>query len=247
MMPITPRGKQTLCILMPFGRDHSARRTPMGSRAAAISARPRAMASTRKSSRRSRSSSAADNPVPDSRISASLAVRTSAREWSSADAAASNARFFCSFEANASFLAASLAALPMPCIKSAMLFTGFDTIRGIRCGSQDSEQHQIVTMHDFIATAKSQHLLDIGRLAADDARRVHVRIGADASADLGAIRADDADGIAAVESPERAGDAGGEETLAAHQCTNRAIVDRDRTRGLQSARDPLLAGGNRRR
>ncbi len=58
---------------------------------------------------------------------------------------------------------------------------------------------------------------------------------------------DDAYRVAAIETPYRAGYARGKQALAAHQRSNRAIIDGDRARRLQGAGDPLLARRHRRR
>ena len=55
---------------------------------------------------------------------------------------------------------------------------------GRSAGHGRSQQDQVVTMNDFIAAAKAQQLLDLADFAADDARRIAVRVGADAARDL---------------------------------------------------------------
>ncbi len=159
-------------------------------------ARPRSPSARAPWSRRANRRGAVDRAAPPT---VPAPIRAYPRHWRPGWRRASgaapmprraSARFFWSPEANASCLAASPGGLRR-CLAS-----------NRRRWSQDSQQHQIITVHDLFAAPKTQHLLDIGGLAADDPRGVGIRISADSSADLSAVRADDADGVAAIESAD---------------------------------------------
>ena len=214
MMPMTPSGTRTRWMRSPFGRVHSAATVPIGSGSASTSSSPRAIASTRPASSCSRSSSAplsAARPAPSRRSS-----RVGGENRGAARADGGGRRLERGVLAGAVASASaqrSGGADRRPCTSrvhqprrsAARMVTASQSLAQRRAPPRQPgamimlQKHQIVTMDQLIAAAKAQEPLDLGALAAHDARRVAVGIGDDAARDLGAVGGQDADGVAALE------------------------------------------------
>src|SRR4029077_8938479 len=185
---------------------------PIGSGSAITASMLAAIPSMRRSSRRSRSSRgplrcaarAAD-------MSRSLAARIAARRARTAAAAAASASFFCCVGARASTAAGAMAALPSPSINSPMWSASTASLRyrlrdghGFRgAGGWLAHEHQVIAMDHLVTAAKPQEIADLRAPAPHDAAAIHVGVGDDAAGDLGTVRGEYADGVAAVEASAR--------------------------------------------
>src|SRR5690606_4252830 len=96
-------------------------------------------------------------------------------------------------------------------------------------------------MDHLAAPGIAEDGLDLAAVAAGDAARVGDVIGDEAAADFLAGRATDGDGIAPLETPLDAPDAGGKQALAMAQGGDGALVDDERAARLEAPIDPLLA------
>src|SRR5579871_4339424 len=227
MMPITPSGTRTREITRPFGRVHSAMTVPMGSSSAAISSRPRAIASTR-----------AAAPLTSRAFASRIAPQRARISAAPARSAASFARRV----ASASSAAAATAARPI----SAMVAASELRSASVTGSPAAAQEHEVVAVDQFLAAAVAEQRLDLAAAPAGNARRLDRGIRGESARDLAAA-SDDADRIAAVESPADARDSRRQEALAASERRRRAGVDDQAAARLERARDPLLAEGDRRR
>src|ERR1700731_613156 len=185
MMPMTPSGTTTRWILSPFGRSHSAVALPIGSGSATTASMLVAIASMRRSSRRSRSSRGAlRRAARAAYMSRWLAVGLAPRGAATAAAAAASASFFCCVGASASTAAAPAAALPSPSINSpiwsaSMALLGYRLRGGGGLGGGGeflAHEHQVVAMDHLVTAAKPQDIRDLRGPASHDAGGVHVGI-----------------------------------------------------------------------
>ena len=94
--------------------------------------------------------------------------------------------------------------------------------------------------------AKPENALDLGGFTPHDPGRINIRVGHDAARDLGSIGAEHTDRIAPLKPAERGYNTRRQQALPLAQGLERAVVDCYGAGRLQSARDPLFAGGSRR-
>src|SRR5882672_8486484 len=238
MMPI---GTRTRLMTRPLGRVLVSISAPTGSGRVTMSSRPLAMPSTRASFSSRRSCKAAVMPAAlAASMSLALAARIAACSARIRRAASDSARFLASVEALRSATAASRARRPssatMAAASSAGLVKAF-----IGRSSIALFDHQVVAMDHLVAAAETQQALDLGALAPGDAAGVLGGIGHQPARQQAAQAVLDVDHVAAAELAVDAGDAGRQQALAGRQRTHRAVVDRERTGGLERALDPLLA------
>src|ERR1700754_624078 len=167
----------------PFALSHSAATVPTGSGSSMISSMLRAIASTRFSSNRRRSSSGPRRLAScAAAMSRALASRISDRRARIAAAARLSASFLVSVATAANVDAAATAALPRRVINSQISLI------------LSPRNHQVIAVDDLIPPAKPEYGLDLRGLAPQDARRINIRIGNDAAGHLDCIRPEHTDG-----------------------------------------------------
>ena len=96
-------------------------------------------------------------------------------------------------------------------------------------------------MHNLVATAETQQMLDLRALAPGDAAGVVGGVGHQASRQQPSSAILHVDHVAALELALDGGDAGRQQALAGRQRAHRAVVDGERARRLERSLDPFLA------
>src|SRR5918994_7369559 len=240
MMPI---GTRTRLMTRPLGRVLVSISAPTGSGRATMSSRPLAMPPMRSSFSSSRSCKAAVIPAAlAASMSLALAARIAGLSARIRRAASASARSLVSVAALRSATAASRARRPssatMAAASSAGLVKAF-----IGRSSIALFDDEVVAMDHLVPAAEAQQALDLGTLAAGDAAGVVGGIGDQPARQHAAQAVLHVDHVAAAELAGDIGDARRQQALAGRQRAHRAIVDGERTRGLERAPDPLLARG----
>src|SRR5262245_40343186 len=258
MVRTTPIGTRTCAISRPFGRRQAAMLSPTGSGRAAISSRPRAIASMRAGVSVSRSMNAAASPAARARAtSLALASSSAASAPRSPAAAARRAGSLAGVDAPASGRAAwrasgertstacSTAGERAACIDAdskpapgAVPPAPAASARG--SGVRDDDE--IVAVDDLVAALVAEEPRDVTAVRALDALDLRRRVVHQAARHLAAVRSDAAHAVADAERALDRTHARWQE--AAASLRERALgsgVEVERPRGPQRVRDPVLA------
>src|SRR3569833_254649 len=236
MIPMTPSGTRTRWMCRPFGLSHSAATVPTGSGSSTISSMLRAMASTRFSSRRNRSSIGPPRLASSAAaMSRALASRISDLRARMAAAARVRAAFLVSVALVANAEAAATAAFPRRVIKSEISSLLIVPPRN----------YQVIAVNDLIAPAKPEYRCNLRGLASQDTRRINIRITEDAASNLRSVGPEHTHGIAPLKPATRRRNPGRKQASTLVQRLEGAGVYCEGAGGFQRAGNPLLAGGYR--